>query len=111
METCPWDSAIGRFSLGQWAATPSMTPCRRPFFPLSLESGIVTGVLSGTNISEGWDGQLLEGYGTLSFAGQGQDIPLQIDVEYWSIALVPSPGVGLGLLLGGSRLNRRRRTS
>ena len=82
-----------------------------PILPPSLESGSVDGVLTGTNISEGWDGQLLEGTGTLSFAGQGQEPPLQIDVEDWSIALVPSPGVGLGLLLGGSRLNRRRRTS
>lgn len=82
-----------------------------PILPPSLESGNVDGVLTGTNISEGWDGQLLEGTGTLSFAGQGQEPPLQIDVEDWSIALVPSPGVGLGLLLGGSCLNRRRRTS
>ena len=32
-----------------------------PILPPSLESGSVDGVLTGTNISEGWDGQLLEG--------------------------------------------------
>ena len=82
-----------------------------PILPPNLESGSVDGVLSGTDVSKNWDGQLLEGTGTLYFAGQGQEPPLQVNVEEWSIALVPSPGVGLGLLLGGSRLNRRRRSS
>ena len=80
------------------------------FLPPELESGGVTGVLSGTDITEGWDGQRLEGSGTLFFGGQGQDFPLEVNVEYWSIALVPNPGVGFGLLLGGSRLKGRRRT-
>lgn len=77
--------------------------------PPGLDSGGVTGVLSGTDISQNWDGQLLEGSGSLSFAGQGQDLPLEVGVEYWSIALVPSPGVGLGFLLAGTRLKSRRR--
>ncbi len=81
-----------------------------PILPPNLEYGSVDGVLSGTNISKNWDGQLLEGTGTLSFAGQGQEPPLQVDVEDWSIALVPNPGVGFGLLLGGSRRKGRRRT-
>jgi len=81
-----------------------------PILPPNLEYGSVDGVLSGTNISKNWDGQLLEGTGTLSFAGQGQEPPLQVDVEDWSIALVPNPGVGFGLLLGGSRRKVRRRT-
>ncbi len=94
--------------MGSYTEDDTLPPT---FLPPDLESGIVTGVLSGTDVTEDWDGQLLEGYGTLYFGGQGQDIPLEVDVEYWSIALVPSPGVGLGLILGGSRLNRRRRTS
>ena len=81
-----------------------------PILPPNLEYGSVDGVLSGTDISKNWDGQLLEGSGTLSFAGQGQEPPLQVDVEDWSIALVPNPGVGFGLLLGGSRRKGRRRT-
>ena len=81
-----------------------------PILPPNLEYGSVDGVLSGTDISKNWDGQLLEGTGTLSFAGQGQEPPLQVDVEDWSIALVPNPGVGFGLLLGGSRRKGRRRT-
>jgi hypothetical protein len=81
-----------------------------PILPPNLEYGSVDGVLSGTNISKNWDGQLLEGTGTLSFAGQGQEPPLQVDVEDWSIALVPNPGVGFGLLLGGCRRKGRRRT-
>ncbi|MEE2661166.1 MAG: hypothetical protein VYC41_06220 [Planctomycetota bacterium] len=81
-----------------------------PILPPNLEYGSVDGVLSGTDISKNWNGQLLEGTGTLSFAGQGQEPPLQVDVEDWSIALVPNPGVGFGLLLGGSRLKGRRRT-
>jgi hypothetical protein len=93
--------------LGTYTQDSTVPPI---FLPPDLDSGSVTGVLSGTDITEDWDGQLLEGTGTLSFAGQGQEPPLQVDVEDWSIALVPNPGVGFGLLLGGSRLNRRRRT-
>ena len=77
--------------------------------PPGLDSGGVTGVLSGTDISQNWDGQLLEGSGSLSFAGQDQDLPLEVGVKYWSIALVPSPGVGLGFLLAGTRLKSRQR--
>ena len=106
MELSHWPSFS--WPMGSYTEDDTLPPT---FLPPDLESGIVTGVLSGTDVTEDWDGQLLEGYGTLYFGGQGQDIPLEVDVEYWSIALVPSPGVGLGLILGGSRLNRRRRTS
>ena len=94
--------------MGSYTPDDTLPPI---FLPPNLESGSVYGVLTGTDISNDWDGQLLEGNGTLYFAGQGQEPPLEVDVEEWSIALVPNPGVGISLLLGGSCFTRRRRTS
>ncbi|MEC8854718.1 MAG: hypothetical protein VXX15_03845 [Planctomycetota bacterium] len=105
MELSHWP--IFSWPMGSYTENDTLPPILRP----NLEYGSVDGVLSGTDISKNCDGQLLKGTGTLSFAGQGQEPPLQVDVEDWSIALVPSPGVGFGLLLGGSRLKRRRRTN
>ena len=93
--------------LGTYTQDSTVPPI---LLPPDLESGSMTAVFSGTDITEDWDGQLLEGSGTVSFAGHGQGFPLQVDVEAWSISLVPSHGVGLGVILRGSRLNRRQRT-
>ena len=93
--------------IGSYTQSDNLPPI---FPPPDLESGSVDGVFTGTDISNGWDEQLLEGTGTLYFAGQGQEPPLQVNVEDWSIALVPNPSVGLSLFLGGSCFTRRRRT-
>ena len=72
-------------------------------FPLPVDLGSSwSGVISGTDIGDGWDGNLLSGSGDFT-AGN-----TQIAMESWQISLVPAPGA-LGLILICSVGSRRRR--